>query len=231
MAANKSVGYAQAIETIEYHLLRPEVTGKDTIEGCELAISYQIPVVCVKPCYVHQAVETLRGSKVKTATVISYPFGDIPTLLKVAEAKLGLTEGVLELNMVANTAYLLEGKDELFQKDLESLCCLARMNGALLNIILNCQFLPDDLIEKAAQYAVKIGAAWISPSTDLGESNDERYLALIKKATDGKSQLKTMESIENFDDWQKRFNLGCRRICTMDLNALIESIKKQQLEK
>jgi len=231
MAANKSVGYAQAIETIEYHLLRPEVTEKDTIEGCELATTYQIPVVCVKLCYVHHAVETLRGSKAKTTTVIGYPFGDIPTSIKIAEAKLGLTEGVLELNMVANAAYLLEGKDELFQKDLEALCCLARMNGALLNVILNCQFLADNLIKKAAQYAIKMGAAWISPSTGFGENDDERYLPLIQEAIDGKSKLKTMESIEVFDDWLNRFNLGCRRISTNNLNALVKSLKLQLLSK
>ena len=227
MVADKSIGYTQALETIEVQLLGPGVARDDVVQGCNLAKSYHIPVICVKPCYVHLVVEMLRGSKVKIATVIGYPFGDIPTSIKINEAKLALTEGVLELNVVANTAYLLDGNEAFYQKDIEALCCLARMNGGVLNCILDCHSLSDAFIKNAAQIAEKMGAAWISPSSGISECDNELYYSVIKNAIDGKSQLKSMENVVNFESWQNRFDLGCRRISTRNPKALVESLQLQ----
>ena len=224
MAVDKVVEYRKMIETIEYHLLRMDITEKETINGCEQALSYQLPVVCVKPCYLHQSVNFLRGSSTIPATVIGYPFGDLPTSIKVAETKLALTEGVLELNVVSNTGYLLDGKDGLFQKDLESICCLARMNGAMINVILNSKLLSGELIEKGANYAVKIGAAWISPSNGVEEIDEASYLPFIKKAAQGKITLKTMAGIYSYDAWLKKSELGFKRISIGDLNSFIETM-------
>jgi deoxyribose-phosphate aldolase len=222
------IEYEKMIKTIEYHLLAKDITESSTIEGCKQAVSHNIPVVCVKPCYVHQSINILRRSNTIGATVIGYPFGNAPTLIKAAETKLALTEGVLELNVVANTTYLLEGKDELFQKDLESICCLARMNGAVINVIIDSQLLSEVLIEKAAHVAIKIGAIWISPSTGLNKLNDENYLPAIKRAGEGKIKLKTMDSAENYSDWLRKFNLGFDRIGTGDLLTLLKSFKPMQ---
>lgn len=228
MTVNKMITYEEMIKTIEYHLLAKDITESNTVEGCKQAVSHKIPVVCVKPCYIHQSINILRGSNTIGATVIGYPLGNTPTLIKAAEAKLALTEGVLELNVVANTTYLLEGKDELFQKDLESICCLARMNGAVINVIIDSQLLSEDLIEKAAHIAIKIGAAWISPSTGANALNDENYLPAIKRVGDGKIKLKTMGSVESYGDWLRKFNLGFDRIGTRDLRHLLKSFKPMQ---
>jgi len=216
------------ISTIEYHLLSREMTEKETIAGCKQAVSYHVPVVCVKPCYVHQSVAVLRGTDTKAATVIGYPFGDLPTSIKAKETKLALTEGVLELNMVANTSLLIDGNDGSFKKDIESICCLARMNGALLNVIINSGFLSNELLRKAAEYSEKIGAAWLSPSTGIDETNEDEFLPIIKEAIDGKINVKTMTSVESFDTWLRNYELGFRRFATKDLGILIKSFEKDQ---
>lgn len=228
MTVDKNYSFEEMIKTIEYHLLARDITEKDTIEGCKQAVSHKIPVVCVKPCYVHQSINILRRSNTIGATVIGYPFGNIPTPIKTAEAKLALTEGILELNVVANTAYLLERKEELFQKDIESICCLARMNGAFINVIIDSQLLSEDLIEKAIQIAIKIGAAWISPSTGVDEIKDEDYLPVIKKVGDGKIKLKTMDGVKSHSDWLRKFTSGFDRIGTSNLLSLLKSFNMMQ---
>ena len=228
MTVDKEISYEEMITTIEYMLLDRDITEKDTIEGCKQAVSHKIPVVCVKPCYVHQSINILRRSNTIGATVIGYPFGNIPTPIKAAEAKLALTEGILELNVVANSAYLLEGKEELFQRDLESICCLARMNGAFINVIIDSQLLSEDLIEKATHIAIKIGAAWISPSTGVDENQDEDYLPVIKKVGHGKIKFKTMDGVESHNGWLRKFNSGFDRIGTSNLFPLLKSFNMRQ---
>jgi len=225
MIAEKKFSYAKIINALEYQLLTPGITEKDTINGCKLAMSLHIPVICVKPCYVHQTISVLRGSNVAAATVVGYPYGDAATSIKVAETKLALTEGVLELNLVANPTYLIDGNNDLFKRDLDSICCLARMNGALLNVILNCQFLPDDLIIEAAKFSANIGAAWISPSSGVEKVDSEVYLSMLKPLVGENCQLKTMGSVDNFCDFLKMYELGCTRIGTSELQALLDSIE------
>jgi len=199
--------------SIEANLLAPKIAEKETIEACKAAKSLGIAAVCVKPCYVHQAVFALRGSEIKPATVIGYPFGDQSKAVKVAGTKRALTEGILELNLVANSAYLLDGKYDLFEDDIRAICCLARMNFALVNIILNCKYLPDDLIVNGVKIIAETEAHWISPSSGLGKAvDDEAYFSLLKQTLGETIKLKSMGKVENQDTYIRLQELGYDRI-------------------
>ncbi|MDT8381499.1 MAG: deoxyribose-phosphate aldolase [Brevefilum sp.] len=199
--------------SIEANLLTPRIAEKETIEACEAAKSHEFAAVCVKPCYVHQAVFALRGSDTKPATVIGFPFGYQSKAVKVAAAKRALTEGVLELNLVANSAYLFDGKYDLFEDDIRAICCLARMNYALVNIILNCQYLPDDLIVNGVKIIAETEAHWISPSSGLGKAeDDEAYFSLLKQTLGESIKLKSMGKVKNQETYIKLQELGCDRI-------------------
>lgn len=199
--------------SVEANLLAPKISEKETIEACEMAKSLGFAAVCVKPCYVHQAVFALRGSGIKPATVIGFPFGDQPKAVKVAATKLALTEGILELNLVANSAYLLDGKYNFFEDDIRAICCLARMNYALVNIILNCQFLPDVLIVNGIKIIAETEAHWISPSSGLGKAGDDAaYFALLKQIVGDTIKLKSMGKVKNQETYIRLQELGCDRI-------------------
>ena len=199
--------------SIEANLLAPKIAEKETIEACEMAKSLGFAAVCVKPCYVHQAVIALRGSDIKPATVIGFPFGDQSKAVKVAGTKRALTEGILELNLVANTAYLLDRKYDLFEDDIRAICCLARMNYALVNIILNCKYLPDDLIVNGVKIIAETEAHWISPSSGLGKAkDDEVYFSLLKQTLGESIKLKSMGKVKNRETYIRLQELGCDRI-------------------
>ena len=73
MTVDNVIVYEEMIKTVEYHLLARRLSENETIEGCKQAVSHKISTVCVKPCYVHQSVDMLRGSNTVVATVIGYP--------------------------------------------------------------------------------------------------------------------------------------------------------------
>ena len=224
MPVDKPIFSYQQMISVESFLLAPCIGEKETIDACTTAITHNITAVCVKPCYVHQAVSTTREAITKSATVIGYPFGDQPTTVKVSGAKRALTEGVLELNLVANTAYLLDGRDDLFEEDINAICCLARMNYALVNIILNCRHLTCDLIVKGAEIIGKTGPEWISPSSGLENAEkDESYFPLLKKAVSKSVKLKSMGIVNSRQTFIRLHGLGCDRIAIHDLNLLLHS--------
>jgi len=218
----------QSKASIEVNLLAPEIAEKETIEACEAAKSLGFVAVVVKPCYVHQAVFTLRGSDTKPATVIGYPFGDQSKAVKVAGAKRALTEGILELNLVANTAYLVDNNYDLFEEDIRAICCLARMNYAFVNIILNCQFLPEDLIVSGVKIIAETEAHWISPSSGLGKAeDDEAYISLIKQTQGESIKLKSMGKVENKETYVRLQELGFDRIALNDPRRFQNFVKNE----
>ena len=87
---------------IDHTLLKPTATWKEIEVLCKEAMEYGFAAVCVPPLYVKKAKEMLANSKVKTATVIGFPFGYCAIEAKVAEIVLAIVDGAEELDMVIN---------------------------------------------------------------------------------------------------------------------------------
>ena len=62
-------------KTIDHTLLRAEATSADVEALCREAAQYHFAAVCLFPHYVPMASSLLRGTDVKTCTVISFPYG------------------------------------------------------------------------------------------------------------------------------------------------------------
>jgi deoxyribose-phosphate aldolase len=70
--------YEEIAGMIDHSLLHPTMTDAELKAGCELAAKYEVASVCIKPYAVKQALEWLRGSKVKIGAVIAFPTATQP---------------------------------------------------------------------------------------------------------------------------------------------------------
>ena len=71
-----------------------------------------VAAVCVYPVFVRQAVDCLRGSGIRVASVAgAFPAGQSPLPVKLLEVKYALDEGADEIDMVISRGSLLEGDD------------------------------------------------------------------------------------------------------------------------
>ena len=112
------------------------------MDGCELAAQYHVATVCVKPCHVKLAEEALKDSDVVVSTVIGFPHGSNRTPIKVAEAKLAMDEGAVELDMVLNIGELRSGKVDLVREDIKAVVDVAHARDVKVKVILG-KCLPD----------------------------------------------------------------------------------------
>ncbi|MEO5650038.1 MAG: 2-deoxyribose-5-phosphate aldolase, partial [Ginsengibacter sp.] len=85
---------------IDHTLLKPTATWPEIETLCREAMEYSFAAVCVPPLYVKKAKELLTNSKVRTATVIGFPFGYCAIEAKVAELVLAIVDGADELDTV-----------------------------------------------------------------------------------------------------------------------------------
>ncbi|MCU0492489.1 MAG: deoxyribose-phosphate aldolase, partial [Chloroflexaceae bacterium] len=137
-----TLSYADVAKTIDHSLLRPELTTAEVLAGCALARRYEVASVCVRPCDVALAVETLAGSNVQVGTVIGFPHGSSTTESKIAEARQAVALGATELDMVLNIGWLRSGRDAEVQADIAAV--VGAGGEALVKVILENAYLTDE---------------------------------------------------------------------------------------
>jgi deoxyribose-phosphate aldolase len=140
---------------IDHTLLNPQAKPAEIEKLCEEAVLYGFRAVCVMPKYVPYAKQLLLGSQVKIACVIGFPAGTASTAVKVKEAREAVRAGATEIDVVANTGLVVEGKERPlayaeYHDDLEKVTRAARLPVKVI--------IQTGLLRKAAEAAGPEGA-------------------------------------------------------------------------
>jgi len=124
-----------------------------------------VAAVCVYPVHVHTAVDCLRHSDIRVASVAGgFPSGQVPLRVKIAEVRCALDDGADEIDMVINRGDMLEGNTKKVFDEIATIRKVAE--GRTLKVILETGELVDNkLIAEASQLAIKAGADFIKTST------------------------------------------------------------------
>src|SRR5690242_14792535 len=136
--------YAELAGMIDHALLHPTMTDAEMRAGCELAAKYAVASVCIKPYAVKLAGEILRSSSVAVGTVIGFPHGSSTTAIKRSETAQACRDGAAEIDVVINIGKVLGGDWDYVEKELREITGEAHGHGALLKVIFETDFLPDD---------------------------------------------------------------------------------------
>ncbi|MDQ3992071.1 MAG: deoxyribose-phosphate aldolase [Actinomycetota bacterium] len=124
-----------------------------------------VAALCVYPNLVPTAVERLRGSSVKVASVATaFPAGQAPTEIKVAEARWVVEQGADEVDMVIDRGAFLAGR---YAKVYDEVVRVKEACGdAHLKVILETGELGSyDNVRRAALLAIAAGADFVKTST------------------------------------------------------------------
>ncbi len=153
---------------IDHTLLKPEATTEQIIVLCHEALRYNFAAVCVNPSHVKLAAQQLRGSPVKTCTVIGFPLGATTAAVKSYEAQQAIRDGATEVDRVMNIGALKSGNERLVEQDIAAVAQTAHRNGAICKVILETALLTDEEKIKACQLAKNAGADFVKTSTGFG---------------------------------------------------------------
>jgi len=140
---------------------------------CQRAVAFGNPqrrilppaAVCVYPPFVSVAKQCLENKGIRVASVAgSFPAGQSPIEIKVAEVRYAVQHGADEIDMVISRGKFLEGKyQEVFD---EIVAIRNACPNALLKVILETgELKTPQNIYRAAQLAMVAGADFIKTST------------------------------------------------------------------
>lgn len=211
--------------SVDAVLLAPQLTETETLAGCAGAKRMDLASVVVKPCFVRQAVDALRGSQIAVGTVIGFPHGGNTSYIKLSEAKRALTEGALELAVVGNLGYLKSGSFDLYREDLKGVVGLAHMNDAKVKIVLEMGFLNEAEALAGLEEAVRLNADWVVVSTGFCPNGATlRDVKTVVAALNGRAQAAVMDGAESLRDLLAFIEAGCTRVGSSDLDLLFEHL-------
>lgn len=149
---------------IDHTLLRTDARRGDVEKLVEEAKAHRFASVCVSPIWVAFASQALRGSGVKTCTVIGFPQGATPSAVKAFETKQAIADGAEEVDMVIAVGRLKDGDDAYVKADIEAVVAAAK-GKALTKVIIETCLLTDEEKRRACRLAKEAGADFVKTST------------------------------------------------------------------
>jgi deoxyribose-phosphate aldolase len=228
---------AQVAKMIDHSLLHPTMTDAELVAGCEIAKKYDVAAVCIKPYFVKECVELLKGSTVKTCSVIGFPAGNSTIQSKVYETRLACKDGATEIDMVVNIGKVLGEDWRYVKKEIFAINKECLKHGAILKVIFENDFLPKDKYKvKLTKICSTIGVAFIKTSTGYGyvkqPNGDYNYLGateadllLMKKHAAPGIQIKAAGGVRTLDGLLRVQELGCTRLGASATVSIMEDAK------
>lgn len=215
-----AVGERDLARTIDHTLLKPDAKQADARRLCEEASEYHFASVCIPPCYTRLAAQELRGTDVKVTTVVSFPFGNDTTAVKVAAARDAISGGASELDVVMNVSKFLSGESSYVAEELATFEREARaaardrgLDAIVLKVIIETAYLTDEMKRLAVRIVAESGVDFVKTSTGFAPGGATvQDVALLREEAPERLAVKASGGIRTLQDALTMLNAGASRL-------------------
>ncbi len=203
----------QVAAAIDHAVLKPQFTGDDVARHAAMCRERGVGCLCVRPCDVAQAGELLQGSSTKVCMVVGFPHGANLPEIKAEEARHGIEQGAVEVDMVMNVGRMLAGDEAWVQRDIEAVVSVAKPCRVVVKVILETCLLSAEQIVRACELARDAGANFVKTSTGFagGGATPEAVDLMLKTVGD----IMGVKASGGIRDWAAAVGYleqGCRRL-------------------
>ncbi|MXP65814.1 deoxyribose-phosphate aldolase [Roseomonas sp. M0104] len=210
----------QLAPLIDHTLLKPEATAAEVLRYCEEARRFRFCSVCVNPVHVVAVAEALRGSGVKTCSVVGFPLGATTPRDKAAETANAVRNGADEIDMVINIGALREGRLDAVREDIAAV--RAACPGKVLKVIIETCLLDDAQKREACRLAAEAGADFVKTSTGFSTGGATvADVALMRGVVGAALGVKASGGIRTLEAAQAMISAGATRIGASSGVALV----------
>jgi deoxyribose-phosphate aldolase len=220
------VRYEDLAQMIDHSLVKPDLTTAQVVEGLEMARRYRVRSVSVRPCDIDLAVRILGDGPVKPASVSGFPHGSQNTATKLFETRDLLRRGAKEIDMVIAISKLLSREFQHVQTELSQMSEACLKESAVLKVILETDYLTDELKIIACRCCERAEVDFVQTSTGFAPSGytlDD--LRLMRKYLPEEIGIKAAGGLLTVADVLSVYDLGCSRIGTTSTAAILDEWK------
>jgi deoxyribose-phosphate aldolase len=211
---------------IDHTLLKPTATLADVEQCCREALEYEFAAVCIPPLYVKKA-RAILGDKVKTGTVIGFPFGYNAIESKLAECILAIVDGADELDFVVNISALKNGDWRFLAEEIRHIFPVVKSKDKILKVIIETGVLKEDEIIKCCELYGVAGADFLKTSTGYAAVGATvEAVQLMRNHLPSNVQIKASGGIRSYDFARQLIEAGATRLgCSASVEIVKQSPK------
>jgi deoxyribose-phosphate aldolase len=215
---------AEIAKTIDLAVLKPTATRWDAIAQANTALKYGLASLCVRPDYIRDAYEILKGTTVAVSTVIGFPHGYGPYGLKVAAVEDAFICGAVEFDMVMNIGYLKSGELNFVEADIANVVRTAQRCApkCMVKVILETCLLTDEEIIVASKIAEFAGADYVKTSTGFSTGGaTHNAVRLMLDTVGNRMGVKASGGIKTREQAEWYLMLGCKRLGVGSIKGIL----------
>ena len=191
----------------------PDATADDIDRLCTEAKDYGFATVCVNPAWVKRASANLKGSGVRVASVVGFPFGATTPDIKAMETRRVLRDGAREIDMVLNIGALKSGQYDSVREDIARVSDACHEVGALNKVIIETNLLEDEEKVMASHLAKEAKADYVKTSTGFAGGGATVHDVLLMRETVGPEMgVKAAGGVRSREDAEEMIAAGATRI-------------------
>ena len=206
---------------IDHTLLKTDATKAEVDKLLSEAKEFEFASVCVSPIWVKHAHEVLKDSPVKVCTVIGFPQGATPTVVKAFETKNAIENGADEVDMVIPVGFLKDKDYDYVKNDIKGVVEAA--NGKLTKVIIETCLLTDEEKVAACKLAKEAGADFVKTSTGFSTGGATVHdIKLMRETVGPEMGVKASGGVRDKADAEAMVEAGATRIGTSHGVAIVK---------
>ena len=208
---------------IDNTLLRLGSTDEDHLKICKEAKKYGFRTVCVYPDFVDICVQELEHTSTEVCTVIDFPKGEGDIERNLADLKMVLDQGAMEIDMVMNiNAFGAKEYEEVVNG---IYAVVEAAEGRIVKVILETCLWNNDQIEIACEIVKDAKAQFVKTSTGFSKHGaDISHVKIMRKIVGDIFGVKASGGIRSFNDLLSMIQAGANRIGTSSGINIIKGI-------
>ncbi len=211
---------------IDHTILRPEANESEILKVCDEALTHNFKTVCVEAKWLATVSTRLKGSKVLSITVISFPHGADSTEKKHQDTLAAVRAGAQEIDVVLNRHLLAKKDYAAVYNDLHQVVVAA--DKVPVKVILETSELTENEKRIACALVKAAGAHFVKTSTGFSKSGaTESDIKLMRETVGEGFGVKASGGVRSYEDAVKMINAGATRLGTSASVAIVQGACSQ----
>lgn len=205
---------ALSAAAIDYTLLKPQAAKAQREKFIGTARQRGYASVCLPPCWVTDAAESLKGSGVAVCTVVGFPLGHALAAVKHYEAEQALKSGATEIDWVWNLHHFFSEDFPALESELQQASTLAHQHNATLKVIVETGLMETaHQLQTAVELVAASGAHYLKTSTGmLGPGPDAALIRQIRTLPPQSLKIKASGGIRTPEKALALLQAGAHRL-------------------
>jgi deoxyribose-phosphate aldolase len=190
------------------------------VSECE---QYQFQAAMIPPAWVKRTAERLRGTEIRVASFIDFPYGTMASAAKAHEAKLLVDDGAQEIDLMSNVGFLLSGMEKEYFNDIAGVVRTA--DKIPVKIMLELPLLTEQQRERAIALSIDAGVSYLKNASGgaVGIATPEQ-IRFLRKAAPPYIRVKASGGIKSAQQVRELLEAGADLVGTSSGVRIVQDL-------